>query len=202
MRVFLGFPVPDQTRQYVQELQAFLQRHGVRGKWVDPASLHLTVQFLGEVDEAALDALSRELRGCADQWPAPVLCYGSVGGFSVPPRLLFLGWEESRTGGYARLSEGVRLAAISVGILLTDADLAREPKPHLTLVRFRDRREAATLKCLTSVVQGRLSWQTQLPQSPDGGRLDCRDLTLYQSILTRVGPEYRVLAKFALAADL
>lgn len=62
-RLFLGVPIPKEVRETVaqvsEQLQIFLRRCSV--SWIAPENYHLTLHFLGEVEEEKIAELRREL---------------------------------------------------------------------------------------------------------------------------------------------
>lgn len=62
MRGFIAVPVPEPVRDQLVELQAALSTT-VQGRWVPRENLHVTLAFLGEMDEGAvrraMDAMDR-----------------------------------------------------------------------------------------------------------------------------------------------
>ncbi|HLC19080.1 MAG TPA: RNA 2',3'-cyclic phosphodiesterase, partial [Thermodesulfobacteriota bacterium] len=75
------------------ELQAALDKGFSRVSWVRPANIHLTMKFLGEVEESRIDELSRELEAAARDTRPFTLSAGGVGGFPSlkSPRVLWVG---------------------------------------------------------------------------------------------------------------
>lgn len=51
MRLFIALPVPADVRRALTETQAALRRHGVRGRFPPPENLHMTLVFLGNVED-------------------------------------------------------------------------------------------------------------------------------------------------------
>jgi 2'-5' RNA ligase len=113
-------------------------------RWVDPANLHVTLRFLGDVAgdrvEGLVRSLERSLRGAA---PFEYRL-GGVGTFPSPaalrrgrdPRVL---WAALETGGpeLARLASRVERAVMAAGV--SDAIDDRPFRAHVTLGRFRSR---------------------------------------------------------------
>jgi len=57
IRAFIAVELPDALRQEVADLQANLRSTGADVKWVQTNNLHLTLKFLGNVEEAQVPAL-------------------------------------------------------------------------------------------------------------------------------------------------
>jgi 2'-5' RNA ligase len=151
--------------------------------WVAPELLHLTLVFVGDVDEQAGAAVVDRLR---EPLPPPPfdLGLGHAGTFppSGRPRVLWLA-----------VTEGTRAlvdAHAAVERRLEGIEYRREARPyapHLTLARFK---EGGTLD------ERRVVERAAVAASPRG-RVD--HVTLYRSVLSPRGPEYAALARSALA---
>lgn len=61
MRLFIALPVTAETRQALEEAQTVLRRQGVRGRYTPPENLHMTLVFLGNVEDPApvIEAMRR-----------------------------------------------------------------------------------------------------------------------------------------------
>ena len=61
MRLFIALPVTEDARRALCETQTALQKRGVHGRFSPPENLHLTLCFLGSVDDPSpvTDALRR-----------------------------------------------------------------------------------------------------------------------------------------------
>ena len=57
MRLFVGLPFPHQARRDFLLIQKGLQRGAVKGNFTAVGNFHLTLSFLGEVEEARLPAV-------------------------------------------------------------------------------------------------------------------------------------------------
>jgi 2'-5' RNA ligase len=100
-------------------------------RWVDEGRLHLTLVFLGPVDDALRPGLADRLDSVARRHPPVIATLAGVGRFGH--RVLWAGVA----GELAPLASGVRRAAGKAGI----ADLDPRPlRAHLTLARAREAR--------------------------------------------------------------
>ena len=51
MRTFIAIELPDEIKDALAQLQEGLKKSGADVKWVEPKNIHLTLKFLGEIDE-------------------------------------------------------------------------------------------------------------------------------------------------------
>ena len=139
VRAFLAIPVTDELRRGMVRLQRELAA-GLPGiRWVNPATIHLTLRFFGDVPEESLEKIGEVMlsvgRLCA---PFQAEAAG-VGAFPSParPRVIWLDVRGAPSLAflYAAMEEGLR----QIGFPGED----RSFSPHLTLGRCRQRIAAA-----------------------------------------------------------
>ncbi len=53
IRSFIAVELPAEVKQGLAGLQAKLKAGGKQVKWVEPENMHLTLQFLGDIDADA-----------------------------------------------------------------------------------------------------------------------------------------------------
>jgi 2'-5' RNA ligase len=61
MRLFIACEIPADVRKELVTLQKTIGEEKARIKWVEPENTHLTLKFLGEVDEDKVDAIKDRL---------------------------------------------------------------------------------------------------------------------------------------------
>ena len=181
-RTFVAVDVSEPVRRRVAELVSALG-DGVDGvKWVAAENLHFTLQFLGDVDDAALgDICTKVGRAAADAKPFEIRVAGA-GAFPRParPRTLWLGVSD---GAQAMIALQATITAALAG---TDAHLDRRPfSPHLTIGRVRGRYQPG------GPLVGRIADHSDF----DVGALAVDDVVVYSSELQRGGPVYQVLSR-------
>ena len=177
MRVFLALPVPEALALPLLSVQERIRV----GRPVPEEDLHLTVAFLDDQPDDALEALHEGLE--ARRLPPCRITPRALSVFSPrKPRLLALDCE--RDAALVALHEAVRSAAREAGIAL-----GRERfRPHVTLVRFsrlHPDEEAKIARVLGALPDAALP--DPVPAGP---------LTLYSSTLTESGPIYEALAEY------
>ena len=179
MRLFLAIPLTEEVRQGIAQHLRGALAHPLPGRPVRPENWHLTVRFLGDVEEAAADRVVREV-DVVDRGPAFRVRWGSLGAFPRPRRATVL-WV-----GLARgVQEAERLAAV-VEEAVEAAGFPPEDRPfrsHLTLSRLRPDQD------VTAVLEA-------VP--PVGLAMAVDRVVLYRSHLGRGGPRYERVESFLL----
>lgn len=113
-------------------------------RWSSPESWHLTLAFLGEVDEAVVASLATRVERAAGRHPVQRLAVRGAGAFPRPSRATVL-WAGIEAGGRAleALADSVAAGARRVGAPPANAN--RRYRPHLTLARCREPADMADL---------------------------------------------------------
>ncbi|MDX1412052.1 MAG: RNA 2',3'-cyclic phosphodiesterase [Nitrospirales bacterium] len=186
MRVFWAIDLNQQVRSALREFQNRLRNYLPPIGWVRPESLHLTVKFLGEVDEEQLASIQRAVENDIKDFPSFSLQIDNVGGFPNmnQPRVLWAG-VSGQIADLQRLVSQVEEALIPLGF-------PAESKPfrgHLTLARIKQ----------GSREVGRVLARSQaLDQHTDFGVLPVHQLCLFRSELKPTGAVYHRLAEIPL----
>jgi len=104
IRTFLAIELSQELRAALASLQQELKRRiepemkgGARISWVQPGSLHLTIKFLGDMDEQMIDLLRAALEQALGTHITVDVPLERVGGFPRPqsPRVLWVGPSEN-----------------------------------------------------------------------------------------------------------
>lgn len=178
MRLFVAVPLPAECRTMLEEQQRRLQRHKADVRWVAPRSIHLTLKFLGEVDEGVIPALIESLEKASETAHPFQLQIRGLGCFPNPknPRVVWSGIE-GESHWLAELQRKVEAACTKMGF----EPEGRGFRPHLTLGR----------------VNGKRNLQLLLDCIKIGSELECSftadHFSLYKSTLKPQGAEYSVL---------
>ena len=185
MRAFLAIGLPPPIRTALETLQQDLAHSGADVKWVEPAHLHVTLKFLGEIADEQRQAIEVLLKRVADRHRSFALGLGSVGAFPsvTAPRVIWVGL----TVGHEHVSQ-LATAIDEAGAAFAVEKDVRPFSPHLTIGRVRSSRRRQEL---VRQLQ-RTAWEPPPPWQVGS-------LTFYQSILSSAGPSYTVLADLPLA---
>jgi 2'-5' RNA ligase len=183
MRTFIAAPIPQKCLTMLAQLQRQLQASMAEVRWVRVPSIHLTLKFLGEVDQETISGLAEDLHRAADGLNAFHLRLTGLGTFPdfKNPRIVWCGIEGD-TRALSALQRIVEDACSRFGMPSED----RPFRPHLTLGR----------------VKGRKNLQPLLDRVRTGSNLECEFdadcFQLYKSVLKPEGPVYTVLETIAL----
>jgi 2'-5' RNA ligase len=148
IRAFLAVELSEDLRgaiaSFQDDLKRRLQKEGskeARISWVQPGSIHLTIKFLGDIEEQLMAPLRDTIAEAVRDLPPFVVPVERLGAFPrlQVPRVLWVGPLEEWEQGH----EAQRLAAIQQSIEQACESLGfpREVKPftpHLTLARIKE----------------------------------------------------------------
>lgn len=194
IRAFLAVELTDDLSNHVAQVQQDLRRRlshdlskRIRISWVQPASIHLTIKFLGDMDESLIEPLRTAMTQVMEEGHSMRIPLERLGVFPrlQQPRVVWVGpsdrWEEG--------DDAVRLALLhqSVEDRCHTAGFARESRPlspHLTLARIKEgEREVGKLLAQSGALDRPLTI----------GSLDMTSIVLMRSELRPTGPVYTPL---------
>jgi RNA 2',3'-cyclic 3'-phosphodiesterase len=136
IRAFIAIDIPDDVRAAIGAAQARLMRAhvGVKVSWTKVDNLHLTLQFLGYIEEEVVDKLKTALQSVATVQQPVELSVRGTGAFPNEnrPRVLWVGCDDSH-GSLKTLAEAVQKATQPLGF----EPEHREFSAHLTLGRIK-----------------------------------------------------------------
>ena len=185
MRLFIATDLDDAAREAIAALTWRLERRvGDRAslKWTKPDQMHLTLAFIGEVDEMLSATLIVAMQKPAAQ-PAFDLVFDRLGMFPPrgAPRIVWLGVSDGAAQAVA-LQREVADRVQRLGVALEQ----RPFHPHLTLARWRDSRPAD---------RGAID---ELSDTGAVARVRVDHATLYRSQLSSTGSVYTPVARVRL----
>jgi RNA 2',3'-cyclic 3'-phosphodiesterase len=134
MRLFVAIALPGSVASELDEVVAPLRSGWPGLRWTGRDAWHLTLAFLGEVDEALLQDLRARLERGARRHPRLTLSLAGAGAFPTAIRARVL-WTGVHAEGLAQLAATVSAGARRAGVGLTTRE--RRYQPHLTLARCR-----------------------------------------------------------------
>lgn len=181
MRAFIAIELPEETRDKLSALQQELKASGADVKWVRPENIHLTLKFLGEINEKQVELIKGIIDTAAGKRRAFRVRVSSLGAFPriESPRVVWIDIEEG--------DEEVKGIAAELQENISWAGIPKEERPfssHITIGRIRSPINRDKLvRCLKD--------KTDL-----GGKnmeFYAGKITLFKSTLTPKGPLYETL---------
>jgi 2'-5' RNA ligase len=177
MRLFLAVPLSEEIRAALTEVQGRLKAANADVRWVTPESFHLTVAFIGDVDDSLLAPIEEACAGVAAD--AAAFRVRIRGGSAFPKRgpvlkTLWVGVPEGAEEWKAlarRAEEALRVFGVARG---------NELVPHITLGRVKGERNMDALR-------GAVSAEAET----ECGAQTADRMTLVQSFLNPSGAVYK-----------
>jgi 2'-5' RNA ligase len=183
MRAFIAIDVNDTVRDNLIKAQERIGNKAAKIKFVERENFHVTLKFLGEIDEATAEEVKNALAEIAKNHRKHRARVKGIGVFPNPNyvRVIWAGVEDD---------EGIKAIAADVEREMRRLGFKKEKDfvAHITIgrVKFvRDKLELAmALKDLAN---------------EDFGEFDVEAIELKKSTLTPKGPVYETVARFELA---
>jgi 2'-5' RNA ligase len=185
MRIFIALDIPAEIRTRIAAFVDHARPYAPEAKWARIEGLHITLKFVGEVNDAKVQEL-RSALSAVKAGPFDVT-FSGAGFFPTPnaPRVFWVGVE----GG-----EGLPSLAAAIDNSTHELGIAREARAfnaHLTLARSRSGAGSGQLlRPLRNLVEAEPSLQF--------GTMTAREFFLYRSELQRGGARYTKLERFGL----
>ena len=181
VRTFLALPLDESIVRLLMEAQRSLAAAGGRVRWVESENLHLTIKFLGDVEDEHLNDVCRVAEETASQ--TEPFEFSVRGLLSVPPagqmRMVWARINEP-TGRLERMHALLEQAYADLGFKVEN----RAFQAHLTLGRVKSGQNVIRLR---TAVAGFAE--------TDFGVQPTEELVVFSSELTPNGPIYSPLKK-------
>jgi RNA 2',3'-cyclic 3'-phosphodiesterase len=180
-RIFIAIDISADARRVCSDHIDCLRNefHAVRVGWERPEKLHITLKFLGDVDDRLLNELQKYISYVASHHRTFHLKISRPGVFPSrsKPRILWLGVEDGSNVGSSLYNE-LDTACIDLGF----KSEARSFKPHITIGRVREPEKADALA------------RKHLERQIEPVAFEVAEIVLYQSDLQPTGSVYSVVS--------
>jgi 2'-5' RNA ligase len=190
IRAFIAIDIPDDVRAAIADAQARLKRAHVAVKvsWTKIDNVHLTLQFLGHVEETTIERISQALAALTERHAAFDIPVRGAGAFpnERSPRVLWVACDDAE-GKLKTLARAVQSEMQQFGF----EPEHREFSAHLTLGRIKfPKPDAALTRALDSV------------KDEVFGVMRVETIHLFQSQLHPEGSIYSKLSSHGLKGDI
>jgi|Deesub1362B_J571_1020462.scaffolds.fasta_scaffold00006_264 2'-5' RNA ligase len=184
MRTFIAIELDEHLKTILSSYIRELEKSKTKVRWVKPTGMHLTLKFLGEIDQAKADRVIQELKETVrkySRFPLDLCGTGTFPPGSRHPRVIWIGIKKDPT---------LMALACEIEDKMVQLGFPREKRefiPHLTLGRVKSQ---AGIGALLS----RLKEDEDKPF----GQMEVTGITFFQSTLKPTGAEYTPLGEFSL----
>jgi 2'-5' RNA ligase len=185
MRVFVAIPLPEEVKEQLAHLQKKLKVACPSGgvKWVGSENFHITVFFVGEVFEEAVEKIKEFLLERSQKLFKTSLQIKGVGYFGKEsaPRVLWVGMS-GELQQFAELASDIKHFTDSL-------NLKTDEKPfsaHITLCRINN---PASGRELIKKIKDFEKYET--------ASFIANRIVLMESVLSSAGPTYTAIGEFA-----
>ncbi len=183
MRSFIAIELSEDVKSGLAGLQQELKGCGADIRWVKPDNIHLTLKFLGDVDEKKVRSIVEQVKGACADYSIFDLKISGIGVFPnlKSPKVLWTGVKVVDT--LEGLCRDIDSGMASLGFPLEK----RKFSPHLTLGRFR------SMKGKGAVID-----EIKLHNADCIGIVNVRAVSLMKSDLGPAGAKYTRVAEIGL----
>ncbi len=175
MRLFVAIPVDDQIKSRMLKVRDRIDVSDARVRWCSAEQLHLTLKFIGEVEDSLVKPICDAVQRVADKTPPLDMEIGETGCFpeTDPARVIWVGGADSS----ATLPQVVHTLEDDLAPL----GIAKEKRTfseHFTIGRVKFDHSRGRLR------------ESVMAAGFGACRQAVRELVLYQSTLCQSGAQY------------
>lgn len=180
IRLFVSLNIPLEIRESIILLRKEAFKGEVNYKWEPKEKLHITLKFIGEVQENLLEIISEELKFIKN-YPIFECSLNNFGFFVLrgTPKILWIG---------VNAGEQIYSLVDEINLRLKKFSVQPETKPfksHITILRLKGNPEERFINCYQNF-------------SVPGINFMADEVTLMQSQLLPLGSRYKEIKKYNL----
>ena len=192
-RTFIALGMDESLQSFLSEIIHRAEQDLPDLRWVNPAGIHLTLAFLGELTDEQLAAAIQASEVAAQKATPFVYRLKGLGVFGslLQPRVIWVGVED-QPSGQIQGSPLQRLHSILTKELeLRGFEVEKRPfSPHLTLARIKQRLSPSEQQSLQRLLHSKQAAVTSMPSQVN-------HLSVMKSELSRTGARYTSLREFS-----
>jgi 2'-5' RNA ligase len=134
MRTFIAIELPENIKTILSRIQDELKRSGADVKWVEPHNIHLTLKFIGEIEEGKIEEIKQIIQEAAKNQPQYKITLSSLGVFPdlKRPRIIWVGIKDQ--------NNETKLIAEELEEKLEELNIPKEEREflgHITIGRVK-----------------------------------------------------------------
>lgn len=190
MRSFIAIELSQEFKNFLEHIQSKLKPAGADVRWIEPKNIHLTLKFLGDIDDLQLTQISEILEKVSKKMSRFSIGLSSLGLFPGPnsPRIIWMGIGQG--------NQQTKEIAQELEEELSRIGIAKEERAftsHITIGRVKSNLNRDKLvRKITEV-------ETEVEKLKPA-LLPITEISLLKSTLTPKGPIYEILTETSLRA--
>ena len=187
IRTFIAIPLDQEIKEKIYQFQEKIKQEITRGiKWVEPQSLHLTLKFLGDVEESEIKVIAKSMKSLFANQRVFSFKIGQLGAFPDIHKPSVI-WTGIPTGKdiLQTLSSNLEKEMQKLGFPPEE----KEFSPHITLGRAKR----------GAPIEGDYKKALSENENIYFGEQKVEKIILFQSDLQPKGPVYTPLEEVALS---
>jgi RNA 2',3'-cyclic 3'-phosphodiesterase len=184
IRSFIAIPLNAEIISRIEKIQKELKALSADVKWVNPKSIHLTLKFLGNIEEGSIETIAQGIQNGIKGFKPWSVAVKNMGAFPSlkSPRVVWVGIDD-QDGQLVRLQNQIEKEMSKLGF----EEEKRKFSAHLTLGRVRSPKGKDELVKYLLDERERVFEEIKVDQ-----------VILFKSELKPTGAVYTVLKEFAL----
>lgn len=184
MRTFISIELPEEIKENIEAVVSKMRLMLTPIKWVEKKNLHVTVKFLGWVEDPKVEDLTRCVSECVKGYGKIDVAFKGLGVFpdARHPRVV---WVDMPKG-----CDKVKALADKVECAVADRGYRKEERdftPHLTIGRIKEKLDVEAL--------GKFIAENE---NTEFGGFTVDHISLMKSTLRRTGPIYEEMEQIKL----
>lgn len=190
MRTFIAIELPQDIKDILGRLQDKLKKCGADVKWVKSDNIHLTLKFLGEIEEEKLNEINRIIEDIAKDKPEFKVALFELGAFPNVnhPKIIWVGIKDANNE-IELIAEELEEKLESLGIPKEE----RKFSAHITIGRIKSQLNLNKLTEALNILRDEFLKE-------DLG-FTVAKITVFKSTLNPSGPLYEHLKEVNLNAS-
>ena len=184
IRSFIAIELAPDIRAQIEKIQNELKGSSADVRWVRSGGIHLTLKFLGGVQEEKIPEIAGILKQCAAETDSFNLTIHSLGAFPnvTNPKVIWIGVEDE-SGRLLTVQQVIEKGLAAIGFKAEK----RAFTPHLTLGRLKSPKGKQAVR-----------QQIEASRKCECGTFTVKEICLFKSDLKPSGAVYTKLKTFKL----
>ncbi len=182
IRTFIAIETSPAVRRRAADLQNKLRESEVKATWTDPENMHITLQFLGDVDDTEIPEVCKRVAAAAEPFESFFVEFSKAGAFPglEKPRTLWIGVDQGRQE-LVDLQHAIQESLVEMRFPRE----RRTYRPHLTIARVRE--SGPNVSRLAELLARYRDFKAE--------SCDVSEVLIMASYLERTGPTYQIMGR-------